>query len=248
MKGTDGDGRADVRRIALHRSACKTSSTASNPRLGIDNWVYVANDGADGKIVSPEHPERPPVLVRKLISASGRSASGGPASGPTQFGLSFNDWRPLRDKQHVLHHAVVPLSYLARSPALIVPAVSDICIRAMRPCALSTDAAAALARGRTRVRRERYPTRAAAADGRLSGYLRRPAGVVYTGDAFPSEYAGDIFTGEVASNLVRRDKLTPGSRPLRHTPQSLVWSSGINGCVVSALQLCQCARWQPVHA
>src|SRR5947209_5256017 len=34
-------------------------------------------------------------------------------------------------------------------------------------------------------------------------------GVVYTGDAFPHEYVGDVVTGEVAGNLVRHDKLTP---------------------------------------
>ena len=33
--------------------------------------------------------------------------------------------------------------------------------------------------------------------------------MVYTGDAFPPEYVGDVFTGEVAGNLVRHDKLTP---------------------------------------
>src|SRR5579872_1886200 len=65
FKDTDGNGKADVRQV-LYTGFPKVNPEArvTNPRLGIDNWIYVANDGMDGRITSPEHPERPPVLVR----------------------------------------------------------------------------------------------------------------------------------------------------------------------------------------
>src|SRR5437867_1150335 len=94
LKDTDGDGKADLRQVLYTGFRLQNPQhRIANPRLGIDNWIYVANDGADGKITSPEHPEQPPVLVRgadfRFQPIGGRAE---PASGPTQFGLSFNDW------------------------------------------------------------------------------------------------------------------------------------------------------------
>src|SRR5579864_3043962 len=65
FKDTDGDGKADVRKV-LYTGFPKVNPEArvTNPRYGIDNWIYVANDGQDGQIRSLEHPERPPVPVR----------------------------------------------------------------------------------------------------------------------------------------------------------------------------------------
>ena len=44
----------------------------------------------------------------------------------------------------------------------------------------------------------------------MGGYFTAAAGgTVYTGDAFPKEYVGNVFTGDVNGNLVHRDILTP---------------------------------------
>jgi len=67
MKDTDGDGKADVRQV-LYTGFPKIAPEGriTNPRLGVDNWIYCANNGSEGHITSPEHPERPPVQVRGL--------------------------------------------------------------------------------------------------------------------------------------------------------------------------------------
>lgn len=216
LKDTDGDGKADVRQVLYTGFRVQNQQhRVSNPRLGIDNWVYVANDGADGKIVSQEHPERPAVLVRGTdfrFQPIGGAAE--PASGPTQFGLSFNDWgdRFATSNTFHLHHAVLPLSYLTRSPALIVPAVSEYLYpsneEALRVYQLTPPQR--WREERTRVRQERYRENGGRRVERVSGYFTAASGgVVYTGDAFPPAYVGDIFTGEVAGNLVRHDRLTP---------------------------------------
>src|SRR5215813_8162774 len=91
MKDTDGDGKADVKQV-LYTGFPKVNPEGriTNLRLGIDNWIYAANNGADGRITSPDHPERPPVLVRgadfRFRPDRGLAE---PASGPAQFGLTF---------------------------------------------------------------------------------------------------------------------------------------------------------------
>src|SRR5262249_25705375 len=65
LKDNDGDGKADLRKV-LYTGFPKVNQEArvTNPRLGVDNWIYCSNNGSDGRITSPEHPEMPPLLVR----------------------------------------------------------------------------------------------------------------------------------------------------------------------------------------
>ena len=54
LKDTDGDGKADVRKV-LYTGFPKVNQEAriTNPRLGVDNWIYCSNTGSDGRITSP---------------------------------------------------------------------------------------------------------------------------------------------------------------------------------------------------
>src|SRR6476660_4956107 len=94
FKDTDGDGKADVRKV-LYTGFPKVNPEArvTNPRLGIDNWIYVSNHGREGHITSPSHPERSAIDVGGTdfrFRLDGDLAE--PASGPTQFGATFDDW------------------------------------------------------------------------------------------------------------------------------------------------------------
>ena len=65
LKDQDGDGKADVRKVLFTGfPLVNPEARVTNLRYGIDNWIYVANNGSDGRITSPEHPEHLPVLVR----------------------------------------------------------------------------------------------------------------------------------------------------------------------------------------
>src|SRR5712692_5351520 len=46
LKDTDGDGKADIRKV-LYTGFPKVNpeGRVTNPRLGIDNWIYVASNG-----------------------------------------------------------------------------------------------------------------------------------------------------------------------------------------------------------
>ena len=60
LKDTDGDGRADVRKV-LFTSFGTTSTTqlrVSHPTLGLDGYVHVTSGLVASKVTCPEHPER----------------------------------------------------------------------------------------------------------------------------------------------------------------------------------------------
>src|SRR5260370_21494742 len=57
LKDTDGDGKADLRQV-LYTGFPKVNQEAriTNPRLGVDNWIYCSNSGSDGRIAPPRPP------------------------------------------------------------------------------------------------------------------------------------------------------------------------------------------------
>lgn len=216
MKDTNGDGRADERRV-LYTGFPKVNPEGriTNLRLGIDNWIYAANNGADGKITSPEHPDRPPVLVRGAdFRFHPMRELAEPASGPTQFGMTFDDWGNRFLSQNTVHirHAVLPMQYLRRAPLLEVHAVSQDISDHGRPNVrmFPLTRPQSWRRQRTRLRQQRYDEHKLNRTEQVGGYFTAATGgTVYTGDAFPPEYRGNVFTADVSGNLVHRDILTP---------------------------------------
>ncbi len=216
MKDNDGDGKTDIRKV-LYTGFPKVNPEGriTNLRLGIDNWIYAANNGADGRITSPDHPERPAILVRgadfRFRPDTGQAE---PASGPTQFGMSMDDWGNRFLTQNTIHirHAVVPYQYLPRVPMLEVGALSrDISDHGkpdVRVFGLTKPQA--WREQRTAIRQQRYTENQLNRVELVGGYFTAASGgTVYTGDAFPTEYSGNIFTGDVNGNLIHRDILTP---------------------------------------
>ena len=216
MKDTNGDGRADVRKV-LYTGFPKVNPEGriTNPRYGVDNWIYFANSGADGKITSPDHPERPAILVRgadfRIQPERGLAEA---ASGTTQFGLTFDDWGNKFMSQNTTHirHVIVPRQYLARAPLLEVRAVfKDISDHGSPDVPVfPLTKPQAWRRARTELRQQRYNENKLNRTERVGGFFTAATGgTMYSGDAFPPEYVGNVFTGDVNGNLVHRDILTP---------------------------------------
>ena len=92
LKDSKGDGIADVRKVLYTGFFTGAAERRiANPRLNLDNWIY-CNSGAQGPITSPEHPDRPPVLVRAADFRFRLDRDlAEPASGPTQFGQAVDD-------------------------------------------------------------------------------------------------------------------------------------------------------------
>jgi putative membrane-bound dehydrogenase-like protein len=216
MKDTNGDGKADERRV-LYTGFPKVNPEAriTNPRLAIDNWIYTSNTGSDGRITSPDHPERPPVLVRGAdFRFRPDRGIAEPASGPAQFGLTFDDWGNRFITQNTVHlrHVVLPMQYLTKAPFLDVPAVAQDISDHGRPSSpiFPLTQPQAWRVERTRVRQLRYNENQLNRTEQVGGYFSAATGsTVYNGDVFPKEYWGNVFTGEVNGNLIHRDVLKP---------------------------------------
>src|SRR5437773_10714902 len=122
MKDTNGDGKADIREV-LYTGFGKFNPEGriTNLRLGIDYWIYAATAGHDGLSTSPAHPEQPPIQVRggdfRFHPIRGVAEQ---ASGPTQFGMAFDNWGNRFSTQNTIHlrHVVLPMQYLRRAPLL----------------------------------------------------------------------------------------------------------------------------------
>lgn len=125
---TDGDGRANVRRILF---------TGFNPgnqqhRLngfewGLDGWIYAANGDSGGRVKS--------LATGKVISISGRDVRFRPDTGEietvsaqTQYGRRRDDWGNWFGNNNPtwLWHVTLPENYLRRNPRLAVKSVLHV--------------------------------------------------------------------------------------------------------------------------
>ncbi len=216
MKDTDGDGKADVKKVWYTGfPLVNPEHRITNLRYGIDNWIYAANHGNDGRVTSPDHPERQPLLirgadfrfhpVRDLAETS---------SGTAQFGLTFDEWGNEFITENTIHlrHVVLPMQYISRAPLLDVPAFAQDVSDHGRPSApmFPLTGPQAWRVERTKLRQQRYDEQGLNRTEHVGGYFSAASGsTVYTGDAFPEEYVGNIFTGDVSGNLIHRDVLKP---------------------------------------
>jgi putative membrane-bound dehydrogenase-like protein len=122
LKDTDGDGRADVRRVVLTGFAEGNQQLRVNsPTWGLDNWVYLANGRSGGALRRPGDPPGKAVLIpRNDVRVRPDSGMFEPVSGFSQFGLPRDDrgdrfpsWNTVP-----LRHVVLEERLLARNPYL----------------------------------------------------------------------------------------------------------------------------------
>lgn len=216
MKDTDGDGKADIKQV-LFTGFPKVNPEAriTNPRYGIDNWVYFANHGREGRISSPAHPEREGLLVRGTdFRYNPTKDLAENSSGIAQFGLTFDDWGNefITENTTHLRNVILPYKYLSRAPLLEVPAVAlNIYENGKVPAQIfPLTGPQEWRKQRTALRQQRYDEQGLNRTEYLTGYFSGASGgTVYTGDAWPADYRGSVFTGEVSANLIHRDTLTP---------------------------------------
>ena len=222
LEDTNGDGKADVRKV-LYTGFAKANQEAriTNPRLSIDNWIYCSNTGNGGRISSPEHPEMPPVLVRgtdfRFDPISGKAEA---ASGPAQFGSTFDEFGNRFITQNTTHirHVVLPMQYLTRAPLLEIGAEAQDISDHGRPSARMYPLThpQEWRKERTNLRQERYDENDLHRTEEVGGWFTAASGsTVYSGDAWPKEYAGNVFTGDVSGNLVHRDVISPDGPTFR---------------------------------
>ncbi len=216
MKDNDGDGKADVKKV-LYTGFPKVNPEhrITNLRYGLDNWIYAANHGNDGKITAPDHKDREPLLIRgadfrfhMIRDVAGLS------SGTAQYGLTFDEWGNEFITENTVHvrHVILPMHYIARAPLMDVPAYAlDISDHGKPSAPMFPLTGPQQWRvERTKLRQQRYDEQGMNRKEIVGGYFSGASGgTAYTGDAFPEEYVGNVFTGDVSGNLVHRDVISP---------------------------------------
>lgn len=212
LKDTDNDHKADVI-DTLYSGFFIGNSEAqiTNFTYGLDNWIYANNTGQRGEVYQPGSADK------KRLSMAGHdfrfrvdTREFEAESGTGQFGLAIDDWNNryyAQNSDPVLHNPVA-WRYLARHN--FMPTYScDLDIRNYDDSMYQVSETPYWRQERTNRRQRQYDSlkngRTEYARGRFTG----ASGVTfYGGDAFPKEYYGSLFVGEVAGNLVHRSVLS----------------------------------------
>src|SRR4051794_34604083 len=215
-KDTNGDGVADVKRGMFTGFGTENVQGLLNGLLwGPDGWIYGVTSSNGGEIRNPTNPGAKPVSVRGRDFRFKPDGSAFEAiSGGGQFGHSFDDWghRFTCNNSNHIRQIILPAHDLERNPALVVTAVMDD-IAAEGAAApvfrISPPEPWRVVRTRQRaadpaVARRLPPTELVA-----TGFFTSATGVtIYRGSAYPPEYRGNAFIGDVGGNLVHRKVLT----------------------------------------
>jgi putative membrane-bound dehydrogenase-like protein len=212
MKDTNGDDKADIRRIVFSGFGDQNQQAmVNNLKFGLDHKIYGSTASNGGNIVSAEHPELKPIpLHGKDFCFDPHTEIFETVTGTVQFGNSFDDWgnRFMCNQGEPGRHEVLPQRYLKRNPYLIVR-------KAIQPVAPSgiqiyrTSPIEAWRQIRVARRRAKKPV-SAASTGSTHHVIDGSAGTtVYRGNAYPQEFYGNIFIGCGQNNLVHRRKLIP---------------------------------------
>ncbi|MEO5647111.1 MAG: PVC-type heme-binding CxxCH protein [Chitinophagaceae bacterium] len=212
LTDTNGDFRADTKEILFSGFFNQNSEAQITClRFGIDNWIYANNRGHDGLINFSRKANAAPLSVR---GADFRFRLDRdlfePETGPGQFGQTMDEWGHRFFTENAIHlqQAIMPWRYLHRHPYL--PSTNAVLnISDHDPIMYQETPPPYWRAERTSRRNKQYQeqklTRVEYAEDHFTG---ASGGTIYMGDAFPKEYYGNLFTGDVAGNLVHRDVLT----------------------------------------
>jgi putative membrane-bound dehydrogenase-like protein len=197
LKDTDGDGRADERRVLFTGFAQGNQQLRVNGLMwGLDNWVYGANGRSDGEIRRPTAPGTNTISIRRRDFRFRPDTGEFEAiAGASQFGLTRDDWgnRFLSWNTIPIRHAVLEERYLSRNPNL--PATESV-LNILPPDDTG----------------QVFPLTPSPLvfNSESSSHFNALAGLaIYRGDALGMRYRGNAFVGESLRNLVHRRVLEP---------------------------------------
>ncbi len=219
LKDIDGDHKSDIQQVMFSGFFANNSEAQiTNLKFNVDNWIYGSNHGNPGQIKYVPKPDLGEISVagtdfRFRLDREQFE----PASGYTQFGQAIDNWGQRFGTQNTIHlsQIVIPWRYLIRNGADDHKApIQNIYQDGLEMFQLTP--APYWRAERTTRRQKRYDEenldRVEYAEDHFTGCS---GGTFYNGQLFPEEYGESIFTGEVAGNLIHRDKLTQGKGPLK---------------------------------
>ncbi len=210
----DGDGKAEVReKLFTGFGLYEMWSRISNPRWGLDNWIYAANGiQSGGTIRGPGYPnglQLPSTTFRFKPDGSALEPTSGATSG---FGLAIDDWGDrflVTNQQHALLVAPLPYGSMIRNPYYAAPNPVVNVSGYGHPAPVfptSQPDPWRLARSKDPAWVKFYGV----AETTANGFFTAASGqAIYLGDQFPTEYYGNHFSVDNAQNLIHRCLLAP---------------------------------------
>lgn len=225
LKDADGDGRADVRKVVFTGFGKQNVQGLLNSlRWGIDNRVHGATGTNGGKVRRADPPGNDPAAADDArdpaVNLSGRDFSFDPRrldlrpeSGGAQHGMSFDDFgrKFVSSNSDHIQQVVYDDRYANLNPHVqLPPARVSIAADGPQAAVFRISPVEPWRVVRTRMRASGEVKGLVEGGGRPAGYFTGATGVtIYRGDAFPAEYRGQAFIGDVGSNLVHRKLLKP---------------------------------------
>ncbi|MDP6929107.1 MAG: c-type cytochrome, partial [Planctomycetota bacterium] len=212
MKDTDGDHRADIDEIAFEGLGRKNvQALVNNIRWSLDGWFVAASGGNGGTLRSRRMKDAAPVNVRGRDFRFRASGEIEPLTGGGQFGQSLDDFgrRFVCNNSDHARHVVLEHRYLVRNRSLAVPrAIASIAVEGPSSAVFRRSPPEPWRVVRTRLRVQGRVPGPIEHGGVAAGFFTSATGItVYRGDALPG-CDGDLFIGDVASNLVHHKRLT----------------------------------------
>lgn len=244
LKDADGDGRADVRELAWTGfRKFNVQGVINNLTFGLDHNFYGAGASNGGVIRPGSRPGAEGIeLGRSDFRFDPVRERFEVISGGARFGNSFDDWgnRFIAHVSNPVQHVVLLDHYLERNSHLSVPrALHDVAGRSadIPLYKISPPEPWRTIRARRRASDPRHTEEARKDLAGIAHWTAATGSTVYRGDAYPEEYRGNVFIGEVASNVIHRQRLSPDGvtfRSVRADPQAEfvasadTWFRGVN--------------------
>lgn len=202
----DGDGVAEERRVLLtgFSTGGSTQLRVSHPTLGPDGWIYLTSGLTGGDVTAPDHPDRPPVSIKRTdLRFRFDDLVYEPVGGGSQFGQSFDDFgrRFICYNRVQVQHVVLSEATLARHPTLAFSKTVHDCPAEMIGEPLKGHGAAA----------RLFPISAnvTTADSHAGAFTAACGVMVYRSAGLPERYRGGVFSCDPTANLVHFDALEP---------------------------------------
>ncbi len=220
MKDTTGDFVADTREVLFSGFFKDNPETQiTNLRFGVDNWIYANNRGQDGNVTFRDKPDAKPLSVkgadfrfrldRGLFELE---------TGPGQFGQAIDDYRNRFVTENSIHIQQIILPWRICTGMHTCPQHEPSATFPIMIPSCSGVGYALLEAERTRRRNAEVPEKKLKrVEYEREHFTGASGGTFYNGDALPQEFYGNIFTGEVAGNLVHRDVLVASADSVHFT-------------------------------
>lgn len=212
-KDTNGDGRADYKEIVFTGFFTKNEEAQiSNLRFSVDNWIYANNNGQAGEVTF----NRVPGLKKLVMQGSDfrfrlDRNQFEVTTGRGQFGLALDDWGHRFFTQNSVHiqQMIIPKRYLQRNEGFTPNSETTMLnISDHDPSMYQLTDAPWWRAERTKQRNKKFQeSHLDRVEYEKDHFTGSSGGTYYGGDAFQKEFYGNIFTGDVAGNLVHRDIL-----------------------------------------